>query len=527
MPFALAMLFWVSLAGGILTKGVPLFFVIVPMIILSLTTGTLPAQLRRWRSHLHVTGTRIGIASAVALIVVALASNVLQIAAVYNSRWSIVILGVIIVAMVLSPGLPGVLFRCLTGGNWGWWKGLRPFIGIPLLIALVAWWVIIAGQRTNWELIHQMVGVHFINRIAFLKPLLDLFNIHIADPSRPGGHDSMASYAQPPGFYLVTVWATFWPWSVLIVPGAFHSIRRVLGKTAIAIDPRPYQFLLAWIIPMWIILELSRGKLLHYPLPLYIPMGILCADALVQGWHRLTDAFAAPWFAWSRWGLLAIWIVLGIGTLVGAQLYLEAELFWRCVPLAGALIATGVAGAIAWNRPTWPFVMVLGWGATLLYANTVLVPEMPSLQLGKSAGQQMAAMKKAEPGLRLAAQGFEQPTLVFYAGQQIEMPYLNEKGEAVSLLDQIPFLPRAVPDARHDFLIAVDDKRLEYLRQRGDKYWLVGKASAVIFDKGKRGTASVYLIRNRPDPASAQPMTTQATTTQATTTTRPEVERQK
>ncbi len=97
------------------------------------------------------------------------------------------------------------------------------------------------------------------------------------------------------------------------MPAGYHAVRRVLGRTAIAIDRRPYQFLVAWVAPMWVILELARGKLLHYPLPLYVGISILCADAMVQGWHRLTDVFAAKWFGGAKWLMLRIWMGMGGG----------------------------------------------------------------------------------------------------------------------------------------------------------------------------------------------------------------------
>src|SRR6185369_14364638 len=124
----------------------------------------------------------------------------------------------------------------------------------------VGWWVLLAGKATHWKLIEDMVNTHFLNRVGLPTP-----------DNTPGGtQDTMKSYGKPPGFYFLTLWATFWPWSILLVPAAFHTVRRLRGKTAFAIDVKPYQFLVAWIIPMWILLELSRGKLMHYPLPLYI-----------------------------------------------------------------------------------------------------------------------------------------------------------------------------------------------------------------------------------------------------------------
>jgi 4-amino-4-deoxy-L-arabinose transferase-like glycosyltransferase len=516
VPFWMAMLFWVSLAAGALTKGVPLFFVLVPMVVLSIFTGTLPGQLRRWRSHFHLTGIRIGIASTVAVIAIGLVLTGDKIG-LGNSRWAVGILGAIIVAMVLTPGLPGVLLRCFTGGNWKWWRQLRPFLGIPLLIALVGWWVVLAGMQTDWELIRRMVGVHFFKRA--IGPLMELFGINMADGPAVGGNDAVDHYAKPPGTYLALVWVTFWPWSMVLVPSAFHAFRRLLGKTAIAIDRRPYQFLMAWIVPMWIILELSRGKLLHYPLPLYVGMAILCADALVQGWHRLTDVFAAPWFQGARWVVMVIWLGMGVGTLVAAKRFLEPEMFWRCVPLAGAFVAAGVAGAMAWGRPSWPFINVIGWAAALLALNTMVMPDLAVYHQGKIAGETLAELKREHPEFHIAAQGFEQPTLVFYAGQKVEM----------GIWGQIPFAPvHAVIPADQRYYIAVDQATLDDLKKNGLTAAVVRTIPGLDIEGFQRVRPNVYIISNVPRvlsrPATGTaPATTSGPATQAETW--PSVER--
>ena len=414
MPLSLALLFWIALAFGTLAKGVPLFFVIFPMLALSIATGVLPQQLRAWKSHFHLTASRVGIALAIAVVVLLTFALAAANPALGDLRTWAVILGILLLGMALAPGLPLIAFRCVRGGNWRWWRQLRPALGIPLLVILVGWWVVAAGLMTDWKLITDMVGIHFLNR-AF-GPLLQLLHIHIVDVAAPGGNDPMKSYGKPPGFYLAVVWATFWPWSILLVPALYHAFRRVLRRTALSIDPRPYQFLLAWFIPTWIALELARGKLLHYPLPTYIPLAILCADALVQSWHRMTDVFAARWFSFMRWGVTAIWIGLGIAPLALAVWSHDDGLFWRCVPLAGALCALGVASAISWQRPSWPFVVVLGFGAVLLIADTTVLPEMPSIRLSKNIAGRIAEIRSSEPDYRIGFVGYEEPTLVFYAG---------------------------------------------------------------------------------------------------------------
>ena len=392
MPFALAMVFWVSLAAGTLTKGVPLAFVLVPMVALSLATGRLPEQGRRWRR----------------------------------------------------------LFR----GNWGWWRQLRPAVGIPLLVVLVGWWVVWAGQATHWKLIEDMVGTHFLNRIGVPTP----------DMTPGGSHDPMKSYGKPPGTYLALVWVTFWPWSVLLVPAAFHTWRRLREKTALEIDPRPYQFLVAWIVPMWILLELARGKLLHYPLPVYVPLAILCADTLVASWNRLTEVLEARWFEGMRWGMLAIWFVMGAGLLWGARQTGDSSLLWKCLPFGVALVATGFVSAWTWGKPSWPYVVVLCWGGSLLMANTLLLPQIPELEASRIAGQIMAEAREGNPRLQFGVCGWEDATLVFYSGRNVE-----RFGSVDALLKKVPFAPAEDP-GKNPFVLVVDEKTRLELKRRGVQF---------------------------------------------------------
>ncbi len=392
--------------------------------------------------------------------------------------------GAVFIGMVLTPGLPGAAVRCITGGNWKWWRNLRPGWGIPLLILLIAAWAVPAGIREP-ILLKRMVGIHFLQRSA--GPLLQWMHIDFTDLATAGGNDAVASYHEPPGFYLALVWVTFWPWSVLLIPAAYHTVRRMRGKTAIAIDPRPYQFLVAWVVPMWVLLELASGKLPHYPLPTYVGISILCADALVQSWHRLTEVLAAAWFASVRWMVLAIWCGMGVAVLIGAGRYVEPDLFWGCVLLAAAFVAAGVAGTIAWNRPSWPFVTVLGWGGALLFANTLVVPQMKMLAVSKRVATQMVEIRNGEPDFQFAAvgpttpaqthgvlkkraPGYQEPSLVFYAGGGVRMAFPTPANVSVEdMLKVIPFAPAAVPTDKSKYLIVVDEATLQYLHEREPK----------------------------------------------------------
>jgi len=73
------------------------------------------------------------------------------------------------------------------------------------------------------------------------------------------------------GLYLLLFWITFWPGAPL-APWR----RRGLGARR---EPGA-QYLLAWLVPSWIVFELVLTKLPHYVLPLYPAIAILTAGAL-------------------------------------------------------------------------------------------------------------------------------------------------------------------------------------------------------------------------------------------------------
>src|SRR3569832_2789464 len=83
------------------------------------------------------------------------------------------------------------------------------------------------------------------------------------------------SHGAPPGVYLLLFWLTFWPGAPLaaMAAPAVWEARREPGA----------RFLLAWLIPSWIVFEAVMTKLPHYVLPLYPAIAILIAGIVEAG----------------------------------------------------------------------------------------------------------------------------------------------------------------------------------------------------------------------------------------------------
>ena len=117
-----------------------------------------------------------------------------------------------------------------------------------------------------------------------------------------------------------TLMLTFWPAS-LLAGLATSTVWRARAEA-------PVKFLLAWLVPTWIVFELVITKLPHYVLPLYPAIAILAVGALER---RVLSR--KPW------------IVRGTA-------------WWFVVPAGGSVLA--IVGAITLTRQpvflAWPFV---------------------------------------------------------------------------------------------------------------------------------------------------------------------------
>jgi 4-amino-4-deoxy-L-arabinose transferase-like glycosyltransferase len=208
------------------------------------------------------------------------------------------------------------------------------------------------------------------------------------------------SHGAPPGIYFLLFWVTFGPGAVLagLAAPAVWRARREPGA----------QYLLAWLIPSWIVFELVLTKLPHYVLPLYPAIAILAVGALER---RVLSR--APW------------VVRGTA-------------WWFVVPAGASVLA--IVGAITLTRQpvffAWPFAaaaLIFGLFAWWLYDNghaerSLLNAVVASLFLSFATyGAVAPALTRLFPspevaralrnvtcaGPKIAAAGFHEPSLVF------------------------------------------------------------------------------------------------------------------
>ena len=262
-----------------------------------------------------------------------------------------------------------------------WLLALRPLAGIGLLFLIVLPWFVAIFLRVGTAFFAKSLGGDMMAKVA----------------------GASEAHGAPPGTYLVLFFATFFPASILagLAAPAVWAVRR---------EPAA-RFLLAWLVPSWIVFELVMTKLPHYVLPLYPAVAILIAGAVESG-----VLSRRPWLVRG-----VIWWFLGpvlaaIAAVTGAVL-IERDLALLAWPFFAAAV---VCGLFAWQlydedgaeRAYGRTVAAAVLMAIGVYA--VVVPSLTSLFPSVELADVMRESGCTDP-VAVSA-GYEEPSLVFLAG---------------------------------------------------------------------------------------------------------------
>jgi 4-amino-4-deoxy-L-arabinose transferase-like glycosyltransferase len=264
--------------------------------------------------------------------------------------------------------------------SWRWLGRLRPGIGVIALLVLVLPWFVAIVARTGGGFITESLGQDLLGKVA----------------------GSQESHGAPPGTYFLLFWVTFWPGAPLAAMAA-PTIWRERH------DPLT-RFLLAWLLPSWLVFELVITKLPHYVLPLYPAVAILIAraverNALSNNPHLVRATVLWPLFAASlpAFGVIGVMIFRHQLALLAWPFAAAAIIFgflaWRLYDADGAerslLRATVAAQLMA--------IAVLGAIVPLMR------PLFPSALLAATIGIDC-------PHPQFASAGYHEPSLVFLFG---------------------------------------------------------------------------------------------------------------
>ena len=358
-------------------------------------------------------------------------------------------------AAVLLKGPPAPALAIVTAATLAiadrdlrWLRSLRPAAGLAAMAVALMPWLIAIVNATEGHFLSQSLG-----QDLFAKLL-----------------GAQESHGAPPFYYLLLAVLTFWPASLFAVPALVRA-RRYVGRPA-------ERFLLAWIVPAWVLIELVPTKLPHYALPLYPALALLAAVPLVE-------AAATRLAGWERWAALAaqiLWALVAL-TLAAAMIGLPLR-FGEHMPVAGAvgaLVLAALAAALL-RRPAMPasLATVAALSAVFVVAMTqTVLPGLDRLWLSRSAAA-LVAMQPTAAAAPLVAVGYSEPSLVFLLGTRIRLT--SASGAASALVGG----GRALVSGREEAMFR------QALTPRGLAARAVGSVRGLDYSNGQRMVLTLY-----------------------------------
>lgn len=308
--------------------------------------------------------------------------------------------------MIKGPVVPIlVLLTISTLAIWerrnSWMKQLLYWPAILVFFLLWLPWAITIWLATDGTFFVESLGKDFGGKLIS------------AQEKHPG----------PPGYYLGTIWITFWPSCLLLIPGFAFAIRAV-KKVEFPDSPvsKAMRLCLAWVLPYWVLIEIMPTKLPHYVLPLFPALCVMTSAAAIT--LITTDEFrvvrrinAVLYLAFST---AIIALIMAASSYYGDTNYL----YYVIGTIAG--ICAIIATFALWRKNMKVSLMGAGLSALILFIPTYQYI-LPGLTQLRTSDALVTAFKEAgillprKGGPEVISPDFTEPSLVYHFGETIDV----------------------------------------------------------------------------------------------------------
>ncbi|MDB4852133.1 glycosyltransferase family 39 protein [Alphaproteobacteria bacterium] len=321
--------------------------------------------------------------------------------------WGAMAVGILIkgpIAPAIAILTIGSLLLCHRQMRWV--RQLRLSRGLLLVAMICLPWAILVTLATDGAFLDIAVKGDFLAKVQ----------------------SGQESHGAPPFTYLASLGLLLWPASILLPSACLHI------KALMAQDQT--RFLLAWIVPFWLMIELIPTKLPHYPLPVVPAVALLlvCSVGRVVTLPPVRQKI----FLAGQYLLLALGVVLAAVVGVAAVRF-GGDSVRLAIGFFG--LAVIIAGLAVWQGHRWIQAadyrnLLALWAAGLLLHFTIfagVVPNLARVHVADAVAEQLN--NAANPATAIAAAGFHEPSLVFLLGRDL---LLVDSREAALFLAEAP-----------------------------------------------------------------------------------------
>lgn len=295
--------------------------------------------------------------------------------------------------IILLPVLGTLLWLRIADGTISWLRALRPGIGIVYMLALVSPWFIAITMQSHG---------------AFIE--------------KSAGHDMLAKIWQgqnrgimPPGLHLMALPIAFFPFSLFVILAAPDAWKNRHDDKV--------KFCLGWLIPAWIVFELSLTKLPHYVLPTYPALALMAGKFVQDGLPTISTTTRRLPVAL----IIGLWIFIGAGfaVLFSVLPYLSDGAFGAPQIVAGAILMLTQGAALMFMLRDKPASIAVMAAGALIFMSVTFGDTLPDLRhiwlsreivdaAGSLAGQ--SGQCATHEHRQIVAAGYHEPSLAFLGG---------------------------------------------------------------------------------------------------------------
>lgn len=286
-----------------------------------------------------------------------------------------------LIAFVAWKREPGLLLK------------VRPLPGVALALAIFVPWFVAINLATDWAFAAEAIGHSMLGKVD----------------------EAQENHSGPLGYHIVATAITFWPGFALLGLGilaAWHN------RTSDSV-----KFLIAWIIPTYVVFEIVATKLAHYTLPSFPAIAILVGLGLSQ-LSELLRSWTGKMAHWAT-AIVAMLVASALGFApILANRELGHELDFASYGAVGfGFLAALVIGYLA-LKPSLVRLAVSGLAAAGLYACVfaLAMPSMDKLWTSERLARIVDQFEGCET-FDVTVGGYREPSVAFNLGTNTWLAY--------------------------------------------------------------------------------------------------------
>lgn len=292
-----------------------------------------------------------------------------------------------------------------------WWPG-------PLLaLAIAAPWLIAIGVVTEGRFYYDLIATEL-------------------GPKVVGGDHA---HRGAPGYFLLLLPLLIFP-ATYALPAAARVAWRALRAPITDESHAPLRFSLAWAVPTFLAFEIFPTKLIHYTLPVYPAIALICAVGLgaMRG-KRWRTTHPAGLVLFGVIGALIVAITAYAATFIPGDGEADLRRAIATAGVGGAIVVAGMVGLSLLRRGTYRAAVLIACGLSLSFIlRDRIMPDARHLFVTNEAVAVLTRERlMPEPSERFWVVGYTQPSFVFMTQTDIRLADIEEAAAGAEIGDTI------------------------------------------------------------------------------------------